>query len=386
MPNLISHKRIILWGSLSALIVALCVGLVFYQSAVLSKHGLKEAEKAGRSVVVSLESGEITDGVLPPVPEKKAEEPSVETLDESTAVTPEETDKQPSAVEAASAVNAKPEEVAKEEDAPKESAAEHKAEETPAAENPLTLAEKAVGDKKPKEEPIPATTEPEAPPAPKARIAIIVGGLGLNGATTERALELPITITLGFSPYAHDVKGWMDKAVKQGFQTLMHAPMQTMDYPADDAGPYALLTDLDEKENIARFDWILSRGDGYIGIYSDPREKFTTAKRAVKPILDSIKAHHLLFAYGAGYTNQSLLQNAKGEDIPVIAIDTVIDDKISANAIQAKLQSLEVTAKKNGYALGLGSPYPITLKIVQDWASGLESRGFMLVPVTRLMP
>lgn len=357
--------------------VLVCIGLGFYQSSILSKHNLKKAENSGHSVVVSLEKGEIISGILPEPPEKKPEEPAKE----EPAVTPEDTSEhtEPSAVEAASAPT-HPSETATE---PAKTEAAPSTEKQP---DPLTLAEKAVGDKKPKEEPLPTTTEPETPPAPKPRIAIIIGGLGLNGATTQRALELPITVTLGFSPYAHDVKNWMDKAIKQGFQTLIHTPMQTMDYPADDAGPYALLTDLEEKENLARFDWVLSRGDGYIGIYSDPREKFTTAKRAVQPILDSIKTHHLLFAYGAGYVNQSLLQNAKSNDIPLIAIDTVIDDKIAANAIQAKLASLESTAKKNGYALGLGSPYPITLKIVQDWASDLEKRGFIIVPVTRLVP
>src|SRR5207244_2764329 len=45
----------------------------------------------------------------------------------------------------------------------------------------------------------------------RPKVALIVGGLGLNTRSTQQAIEtLPAEVTLSFSPYAEGLQGWID--------------------------------------------------------------------------------------------------------------------------------------------------------------------------------
>jgi len=69
-------------------------------------------------------------------------------------------------------------------------------------------------------------------------VALIIGGLGLNAATTRQAIEsLPPEVTLSFVPYADGLQGWIDMARAAGHEVMLEAPMEPADYPSNDPGP-----------------------------------------------------------------------------------------------------------------------------------------------------
>ena len=56
----------------------------------------------------------------------------------------------------------------------------------------------------------------------KPRIAMVVGGLGLNAASTRAAIErLPAEVTLSFVPYAEGLQGWIDLARAEGHEVML---------------------------------------------------------------------------------------------------------------------------------------------------------------------
>jgi hypothetical protein len=76
----------------------------------------------------------------------------------------------------------------------------------------------------------------------KPRVALIVGGLGLNAVTTRAAIErLPAEVTLSFVPYADGLQTWIDLARAQGHEVMIEMPMEPTGYPDNDPGPYTLL-------------------------------------------------------------------------------------------------------------------------------------------------
>ena len=59
----------------------------------------------------------------------------------------------------------------------------------------------------------------------KPRVALVIGGLGLNSAATKSAIErLPPEVTLSFVPYADNLQGWIDLARANGHEVLLHRP------------------------------------------------------------------------------------------------------------------------------------------------------------------
>ena len=97
----------------------------------------------------------------------------------------------------------------------------------------------------------------------RARVAIIVEGLGLNSEATEAAIKsLPASVTLAFSPYTRDLQDWLRRATEAGHEVLVEVPLESNRFPADDPGPLGLLTSLDQIQNVERLTAILNEADG----------------------------------------------------------------------------------------------------------------------------
>ena len=62
-----------------------------------------------------------------------------------------------------------------------------------------------------------------------------------------------------------------------------------------------------------------------------------------------------------------------------------IDNEASRPAIDARLLELERLAEANGYAVGIGFPYPVTIERVAQWARTLERKGVQIAPLSAVV-
>jgi polysaccharide deacetylase 2 family uncharacterized protein YibQ len=62
--------------------------------------------------------------------------------------------------------------------------------------------------------------------------------------------------------------------------------------------------------------------------------------------------------------------------------DVVIDTVPTAAEIDRALARLETQARERGIAVGVVTTLPIAIARVADWSKAVESRGFVLVPIT----
>jgi len=217
----------------------------------------------------------------------------------------------------------------------------------------------------------------------KARIAIIIGSLGLSKYYTQMAMNLPKEITFGFSPYAYDLASYIDMAKKAGHELLVNLPLEPMTYPADDMGPLSLLSGLNETENSKRLDTVLGTVKGAIGIYTYDDDNFTKSINSGANLLNQLAAKKLFFVYGPGASNLTFIQIARKLNFPLIVNDIVIDAKINTDSINAKLAELEAIAKKKGIAVGICNPYPLAIDAITKWNKTLEDKNITLIPVSQ---
>jgi polysaccharide deacetylase 2 family uncharacterized protein YibQ len=212
----------------------------------------------------------------------------------------------------------------------------------------------------------------------KPRVALIVGGLGLNAKTTREAISsLPADVTLSFVPYADGLQGWIDMARSAGHEVLLEAPMEPKDYPDNDPGPYTLMADGQPQETTQRLQWLLSRATGYFGVTNYLGSKFVNSPVAMNVFENELKQRGLAFIDDGSAARV-------GGGLPRASADRIVDDQLDGGAIEAQLGALETQATRNGQALGSGFAYPITLQEASRWAAGLGSRGIQLVPASAL--
>jgi uncharacterized protein len=219
----------------------------------------------------------------------------------------------------------------------------------------------------------------------RPRVAIIIAGLGPSGAATETAInDLPGAITLAFDPYSRRLAEWVDRARAAGHEVLLSLPMEPVDYPRQDPGPYTLLTSLSPKENLARLELVLSRVSGYVGVTTMMGGRFTTSQTNLLPVLDELKRRGLMFV-DAHSSDQSIAGSlAQSLGLPRVIADEHLDAEATREAIDRHLQALEAFAQRNGATLGIGSAYPATLERVALWAKTLEQKGIALAPASAL--
>ncbi len=213
----------------------------------------------------------------------------------------------------------------------------------------------------------------------KPKVALVIGGLGLNAKSTRQAIEqLPPEVTLSFVPYADGLQAWIDLARANGHEVLLEAPMEPADYPNNDPGPYTLLTTSKPAETVQHLDWLLSRATGYFGVTNYLGSKFVTSDPAMATFSGDLRQRGLAFVDDGSAAR-------RGGGLPRASADLVVDDQLAGDAIDKQLAALEAAALQHGQSLGSGFAYPITLDEVDRWAAGLSARGYQLAPASAVM-
>jgi polysaccharide deacetylase 2 family uncharacterized protein YibQ len=213
----------------------------------------------------------------------------------------------------------------------------------------------------------------------KPKVALVIGGLGLNATATRAAIErLPPEVTLSFVPYSDGLQAWIDQARAAGHEVMLEIPMEPLDYPTNDPGPYALMANASASETGKRLEWLLSRGAGYFAVTNYLGGRFLNAPPAVAAFTAVLKARGLGFIDdGAGAR--------RGAGVPRASASAVIDEQLSADGIDKALLGLEAQALQHGSALGAGFSYPVTIEQVGRWAQGLAGRGYQLAPASAIV-
>jgi len=217
------------------------------------------------------------------------------------------------------------------------------------------------------------------------RIAIVVGGLGLNPASTADAIaRLPAAISLGFAPYGDGLDGEAAAAREAGHEILLQSPMEPITYPADNPGPHTLLTGASDAENLDSLRWQMGRFVGYAGVVNHLGGKYAADARALTPTLAEI-AQRGLFYVDDGSSPLSLARRiAPTLGLASAAADAVVDADAAPGAIDAALTRLEALARARGAAIGVATALPSSLDRLAIWCAGLEARGIELVPVSAM--
>ncbi len=214
-------------------------------------------------------------------------------------------------------------------------------------------------------------------------ISIIITDLGLSAATTERALnELPPEISFSFSPYADNLKTWLDKSTDLKHENLISAPMESMNPAQDDPGPRALSTRLSDEENNDRLNWVLQQSAGALGVVNFMGSRFLSDKDRLTPVFQNLKTKNRIFIEAPGTENSQAANVAAQTGLPYLAIDLKLDSEVSESSIRRQFMALEKMAQERGYAIAIAEPYPITINMLKSWQSILKTQGITLAPLS----
>ncbi len=218
-----------------------------------------------------------------------------------------------------------------------------------------------------------------------ARVAIVIGGLGLSQTGTQNAIEkLPAEVTLAFASQGNSLDRWMQDARRAGHEIVMQVPLEPYDYPNVNPGRNTLTVDASAAENTDRLDWALSRTTNYTSVMNYMGARFVTDEEAMKPVMAELGQRGLGYV-DDGSSARSVAENlARANGVPFMAADEPIDESRDRGEILKKLDELERIARAKGFALGTGFAFDETVDAVASWIREAKKRGIEIVPVSAL--
>jgi uncharacterized protein len=226
---------------------------------------------------------------------------------------------------------------------------------------------------------------PFADPYQRPRIGILLAGLGMSQSATLTAVQqLPGAVTLSYNPYAQKLQEWIDQTRAAGHEVMLELPMEPVNYPDDDPGPHTLLTSMDTAANLERTEWLLGRFVGYVGVTNYMGSRFTASPKALSPVLRALQKRGLMFLDSRTSDHSVAGQIADEIGLVQATSNRFLDTKASRAAIDARLADLERIARATGSAIGIASPYPVSIERIAAWAETLEGRGLILAPISSL--
>jgi polysaccharide deacetylase 2 family uncharacterized protein YibQ len=216
------------------------------------------------------------------------------------------------------------------------------------------------------------------------RVAIMIGGLGIDPAGTLAAIDkLPPAVSLAFAPYGPDLERDAAKARESGHEILLQAPMEP--FGASSPGPHMLTTAASEAENREALYWLMSRFPGYFAVTNYLGGKLTADPKAFSPVLAEIGARGLDYL-DDGSSPRSLAPDIAGKlNLPAATADVTLDAAPTGEAIEIALARLEDIARRRGFAIGVATALPVSVEHIAHWTQALEARGVELAPLSALI-
>ncbi len=113
--------------------------------------------------------------------------------------------------------------------------------------------------------------------------------------------------------------------------------------------------------------------------------RFSADELAGSDFMREMQTSGLLYLETGASGRSRLNAIASNMNVPNLKADLVLDFQGRAADIETRLIQLETIAQENGYALGIASAFPTSVRTISEWTQSLRQRGFALVPITTLL-
>ena len=179
-------------------------------------------------------------------------------------------------------------------------------------------------------------------------------------------------MTLALDPYARRLPEWIELARAKGHEVLLTLSTPPIARGQRDAGPMAILSSVDPKENLERLDWALDRAAGFVGVVDIVGNR---PAAETDPILAKLGEHGLMLVSGTAV-------GAETASVPLATGDVVIAPNVPRRELDRRLAQLQDKARRDGQAVGIVVADPALLRHLAAWLASLRNQSIALAPAT----
>lgn len=219
----------------------------------------------------------------------------------------------------------------------------------------------------------------------RPRMAIIMDDLGHEMRTAKSLVDIQLPVTFAILPYTAKANRVARLAHQNGYEVMLHIPMEPRGYPAIDPGPSALLQTMDSVTLKKQLNKWLDGMPHVVGGNNHMGSRLTEQVDSMTAILEVLQERGMFFVDSRTSASSVAVTQAQRIGVPTTLRDVFLDNVREVPAIAREIRKLAGMARRRGTAVGICHPYPETLAALRQEADVLREQGIDVVPVSQLL-
>ena len=219
---------------------------------------------------------------------------------------------------------------------------------------------------------------------PNPRVTIIIDDIGNNLALGILAVQLPGDVTFAIMPHTPNGVRLAEQAHRNGKKIILHAPMQSHDALLN-LGKGALLLSMEEQLYRHTLITALESIPHISGLNNHMGSLLTEHRRPMTWLMSELKKRNLYFIDSFTSARSVARQTALRLGLPSLTRDVFLDNDQSIEAIDKEYSKFLRVARRQGYAIAIGHPYPNTLSYLKQAIPKLEKQGINLINASSMI-
>ncbi|NOX97746.1 MAG: divergent polysaccharide deacetylase family protein [Nitrospirae bacterium] len=222
---------------------------------------------------------------------------------------------------------------------------------------------------------------------PPPRVALIIDDLGYSLRAAKPLLDIKYPLTLSILPGLRYSVSLAKRMSQPPFEATLHLPLEPEGKGHLERG--TIMVDMSEEKVRDLMEKHLSLLLPYIkGVNGHMGSKATADKRIMSIVLEEVKKRDLYFVDSYTTDKSVALEVARGLGLKTASRQVFLDsgrERNNPDYIRARMEELADIARKEGKAVGIGHPRPLTLKIVQEMMPKLAKEGILFVTASEVV-
>lgn len=234
---------------------------------------------------------------------------------------------------------------------------------------------------------VPAPVEPALPrvtrkrsasskTAHKGDIVLIIDDLGFDGQPIERVMALDPNINAAILPNGTRATQFAEMLHARGFEVLCHLPMQPRG--KETPGRNAILASMSDEEIATTTRMNIEAIPYARGVNNHMGSLATADRRVMTSVIRAIPDGMYFIDSRTGGSSVAATV-ARELNVRTATRNVFLDDVATEHGVRKQLEELASAAEKKGVAIGIGHPYPVTIRVLAEELPELRERGFRLV-------
>ena len=203
-------------------------------------------------------------------------------------------------------------------------------------------------------------------PSGLPKVAIIIDDMGYDPKIASRFLVLNGVMSFSVLPYSPFQKSIATKIYRSGKDVLLHLPMEPMEFPNVNPGIGALLSSMTPDDLLDQLRKNLDEVPFVVGVNNHMGSRLTQEPAKIRQIFTFLKKRNLFFIDSLTSPRSCCERCAHLLKLKFAQRHIFLDHVQDPKAIRFQIKRLVGVARKVGYAIGIGHPYPTTLEVLRE--------------------